>query len=271
MPTRISLTYDRTLPIDVRGLVPESFSGKPVEDIQRYKVWLGNQQVEFGELFEVSGDTQDETFIVEGDINHVHWLGSNMSRGSIIVHGNAGRHLGSGMSGGEIEVKGDVSLRAGNETRGGLIRIHGNVGDHAGSFYPGSRVGMNGGTLLIHGNAGTELGSLMRRGMIAVSGNADVALGHNMRAGTILVFGKCGDFPGVGMRRGTIGLLGGKPKRFAPTFVRGGYLESVAIRLVAKHLLNLQFDSAVAMHDQALSIYHGDLLEGGRGEMWIAN
>ena len=271
MPVIFSPIYDTTLPIEVQGVLPESFTDKKTETIQRFKVWLGNKQIEFGELFKVTGKNDNEQFFFEGDIQNVHWLGANMTRGSIIVNGSTGRHLGSGISGGEIIVQGNTSSYTANESRGGLVKVNGNVGDWAGCFYPGSRIGMNGGTLLVKGNAGKEVGSMMRRGIIAIEGDAGPGLGHNMRAGSILVFGQCGEYPGVGMRRGTIGLIGRAPTKISPTFARGGNLDSVVVSLIARHLTDLQFEIAQKMSDQAIAIFHGDMLEGGRGEMWVAN
>jgi formylmethanofuran dehydrogenase subunit C len=276
MSVTITPTYDTTLPIDLRGFSPGKFVNQSVSEICQFKIYLGNRRCEFGELFKVSGDTRNAHIIFDCDVTNVHWIGAGMTHGAIEIKGSAGRHLGSGMTGGTIAVSGNVSDKAGCEMTGGLIRVSGNAGDQLGCAYPGNKFGINGGTLLIGGDAGNGIGFRMRRGVIAIGGNAGATIGHNMLAGTILVFGNCGSYPGVGMKRGTLGLLGETSPELPLSFIRGSRMNSVVPRLLQRYLREMASDhvdslNTAALVDQSLWNYHGDMLSGGRGEIWMPN
>ncbi len=90
-----------------------------------------------------------------------------------------------------------------------------------------------------------------------------------MIAGTILVFGTCGRPPGAGMRRGTIGLFGPSPTRLLPTFRRAGRFRPLFLRLLLRELDRLGFAAHRGLSDEELTLYHGDLVGLGKGEVWI--
>ena len=104
-----------------------------------------------------------------------------MQSGAITIDGDCGRHLGSEMSGGTITVHGHAGDWIGG-MKGGLIHVHGNAGHQVGAAYRGSERGMNRGTIIIDGNAGNEIGLTMRRGLIGIGGNAGDLIGFNMLA-----------------------------------------------------------------------------------------
>ena len=90
-----------------------------------------------------------------------------------------------------------------------------------------------------------------------------------MIAGTILVFGTCGGPVGAEMRRGTIGLFGPEPPRLLPTFRRAGRFRPLFLRLIDREIWRLGFPLVQGLSDDELTLYHGDLVSLGKGEVWI--
>ena len=104
-------------------------------------MFLGKRQCRVDDFFAVEGEGSDELEI-RGDVGKVKWIGRGMTRGRILIQGNAGMHLGAYMKGGTIEVTGNASDWVGAEMSGGLIRIRGNAGGQVGAAYRGSASGM---------------------------------------------------------------------------------------------------------------------------------
>ena len=267
MPLDLTYNADTPIPVEIEGLTPTALQELSLNEIRQQECFHGNEKLSLGDLFSVSGDPGDLEWHLHGDLSGVHWIGAHMTGGKIHVHGSAGRHIGSEMRGGEIIVDGDVSDWVGGEMRGGLIRINGRAGHLIGAAYRGSRVGMRGGTILIAGDAGNEVGHTMRRGWIVVGGKAGDTVGFNMLAGTVLVMGECGIRPGAGMRRGTLALFGSPRVDLLPTFRFDCRHRPLVMQLLAKQLdgFEMGFDTAPLRGE--LDQYHGDLLDGGRGEV----
>ena len=266
MSLKLTYTGQTSVPVEVEGLTPDVTRSMSVSDIERFQIHHGNVQLPLAEMFQVSGDSSDGRMEFEGDLSGVHWIGAGMTEGEIHIHGNAGRHIGSEMGGGRIDVDGDAGGWVGSEMRRGLIHVCGNAGHLVGSAYRGSTRGMAGGTILIEGNAGNEVGLTMRRGMIAIGGSCGDVPGFNMIAGSIFVFGDCGIRAGAGMRRGTIGLFGKAPV-LLPTFKRGAACDPVFLRTAFRQLRELGFQAVVELPPTDVVLNHGDLIEGGRGEI----
>jgi formylmethanofuran dehydrogenase subunit C len=268
----LTLTYraKTAVPVEIEGITPDMLSEKSRAEIERVEVAHGNRRLALAELFSVEGDPADGRIDFEGDLAGVHQIGAGMTGGEIHVHGDAGRHVGREMAGGLIDVEGNAGDWLGGEMHGGLIRVAGNAGDRAGSAYRGSKRGMTDGTILIGGNAGNEIGATMRRGTIVVAGSCGEAPGFNMIAGSILVFGNCGIRPGANMRRGTIGLFGPRPTPLLPTFRAAGRFRPLFLRLLFRELAKLAFPIDRGLLDHELSLYHGDLVALGKGEVWTS-
>ena len=267
MTLRLKLTNHTTIPLEVEGINPETVAGKSLGEIEKLPIFHGNRQVSLAEFFQVSGDPTDECIDWEGDLAGVHWIGTGMTRGTVHIHGSAGRHVGSRMHGGRIEVHGGVSDWLGGELLGGDIHVHGSAGHMVGAAYRGSARGMTRGTILVEGDAGNEVGHAMRRGLIAIGGNAGDLIGFGMLAGSIFIFGNCGIRHGAGMRRGTIGLLGVEPIVPLPTFRRACRCEPEILRLLDRTFQRRAFSPPIPLVNMTVDIYNGDFLEGGRGEM----
>lgn len=268
MALAVRLKATSTIPIEVEGIVPNVVSGMSRGEIEKLPIFCGNRQMPLAELFQVTGDASDGQMEWQGDLSGVHWIGAKMAAGTVHVAGNAGRHVGSEMTAGEIHVQGDAGDWVGGEMHGGLISVRGRVGHLAGAAYRGSRRGMTGGTILIGGDAGNEIGHTMRRGLLAVGGRAGDLGGFNMLAGTILVLGNCGIRYGAGMRRGTIGLFGPEPPAMLPTFRHACRTHPLMLTMVFQHLRRQGFTVPEDLFPAEFDLFHGDMIEGGRGELF---
>jgi formylmethanofuran dehydrogenase subunit C len=268
MPLSLFRSLPSTLPVGVEGITPDRLRQRTHAEIERIGVFHGNRRVALAELFRISGDPSDGRIEFGGELGGVDQIGASMGGGEIVVQGDAGRHVGAGMTGGTIRVMGDAGDWVGAEMKGGMIHIRGSAGDHAGAAYAGSRRGMTEGAILIDGSAGDGVGRSLRRGLVAIAGSCGSQAGFGMIAGTILVFGTCGAYPGAEMRRGTIGLFGPEPSRLLPTFRRAGGFRPIFLRLIGRELLRLGFPMAQALPTGELTLYHGDLLSLGKGEVW---
>jgi formylmethanofuran dehydrogenase subunit C len=270
MPLRIAIRAANRIPIDLTGITPDAIRERSLDEVRKTMVRRGNREAELGEHFEVTGEPADAEWQLTGDFSAVRGVGARMTAGEITVEGNLGRHAGAQMHGGRLEIHGSAGDFLGAEMRGGLILVHGDAGSRVGAAYAGSRRGMAGGEILIDGNAGDEAGFRMRRGLIAIGGRVGEGLGLRMLAGSIFVFGDSPRYPGANMRRGTIGIFGAARPTLLPTF-RAGYQGPLpALHLIEKHLHALGFNPPrVRNLAGAIELYHGDLLELGRGEVLI--
>ncbi len=269
MVLRLRLHTGSQVPLEVEGITPDRLRDKSVAEIERLEIFHGNVQVCVGDFFEVSGDASDATVHWQGDLAGVHWIGAQMASGRMRVLGNAGRHVGSEMTGGQIVVDGDVSDWLGAEMHGGHIHVHGRAGHLVGAAYRGSARGMTRGQILVDGDAGNEVGHTMRRGLVAIGGQVGDLVGFNMLAGTVLVLGECGIRHGAGMHRGTLVLLGQKPPPVLPSFRYACRCQPIALRLLVRHLMQTGFSMPDELLAASYFMYHGDLLEGGRGEIFM--
>lgn len=255
-----------TIPLEAESISPDLFADRGREEIEALPVQLGNEPHRLGDFFEVEGERSDE-ITVEGSIGRVKWVGSGMTRGRIVIHGDVGMHVGAYMRGGEILVEGDANSFLGVEMEGGLIRVKGNVGHRAGAAYRGSKYGMRGGIIVVDGNVGHEVGAYMRRGLIVIKGNAEDFLGARMAAGTICLFGQAGLRTGGGMQKGTILCM--HPVELLPTFAYDCTYSPVFLRILFKGLRQLGVQPLPPANG-AYRRYHGDLAETGKGEILIS-
>jgi formylmethanofuran dehydrogenase subunit C len=257
------------VPLEVEGICPDTLRGETLPVIEKREVFHGNVRVPLAEFFTVSGDSSDACHQWDGDLAGVHWIGAGMTEGTICISSNGGRHIGSEMSGGQITVEGDASDWVGAEMKGGLIEVRGRAGHLIGSAYRGSAKGMTGGTILVHGDVGNEIGHSMRRGLLAVGGDTGDLVGFNMLAGTILIWGESGIRHGAGMKRGTIAFMGDHRPQPLVSFKKGCRYRSEVMSLILKYLERLGFPVPAETWDADFDLFHGDMIEGGRGEMLL--
>ena len=269
MPIVFELKSKPNLPLGVRALTPGEIEGLTPNQIGELQIEFGNRTTPVSRWFRVSDDSNGKEVIFKGSLEQVHNIGHSMTAGRIEVHGSVGRHVGASMSGGEIIVHGNADDFLGYEMQGGTIAVHGNAADHVGGCYPGSKYGMNRGTILISGSAGKGLGYRMRRGTIAVGGDAGEFTAWQMRAGTIMVFGRCNGPVGIDMRRGTI--VVGQAIETAATFDKGPQSSSMILTMLGQWLTGVASNHEIEFPKvdfERLQAWHGDVLAGGRGELF---
>jgi formylmethanofuran dehydrogenase subunit C len=258
-PTRLSL----------RGFIPERLAGSSEIAIAREALRQGNRQGVLGDWFrvEVSGGAEDRLVIAGAD-DRLDDIGAGMTRGELVIEGNAGARAGVGMSGGRILIEGSTGMGAGTAMSGGELRIAGDAGDHLGTALPGERHGMREGIVIVEGSAGAGVGDRLRRGLIVVRGPVGPFCGARMAAGTIVVGGEMGASAGAAMRRGTL-VAAGKSMGTLPGFADCGVHELTVQRLLARVLAKHGFGE-LADRLRALRRWQGDLAVGGRGEILTA-
>jgi formylmethanofuran dehydrogenase subunit C len=268
LTTRTILTLKERphVPLEAETLTPDVMAGLGHDEVRALPVVLGKRQHRLDDFFEIDGPGCADLEI-RGDVGRVKWIGRGMTRGRIIIDGDAGMHLGAYMKGGTIEVTGNASDWAGAEMSGGLIRIRGNAGGQIGAAYRGSLSGMKNGTILVGGSAGIEVGMRMRRGIIAVTGPVRDFAGLQMKGGTIVLLGGAELRTGAWMVRGTIVSL--VPLRFLPTFAYACTYNPPFLRLYARHLKTLGVSIPCEGKDGMYQRYTGDTSVAGKGEILV--
>jgi formylmethanofuran dehydrogenase subunit C len=259
----ITVKHDSTIPLEFAGILPEHLEALTELEISKRPVLLGNRSVQLGEVATVSlRFSKDDSVYFDGDTDRVKQLGAGMSRGFIMIEGNAGMHTGARMSGGDLIVNGNASDWLGAEMRGGRIKVCGDAGHNVGSAYRGSRHGMRGGAIRVMGNAGDELGLLMRRGTIDVYDSIGDFAGASMIAGTILARRGFGTRAGAGMKRGTL-IARGQTEPISSGFRHCCNYDPAYLDIL--RLLWRQFPTDCG----PVRCYRGDVLTGGRGELLV--
>lgn len=268
MALHLELNVTTSIPLEVEGINPDVVCDMSTGDIERMEIFEGNNKACLGDFFRVTGSADDQQIRFVGDLSGVHWIGTKMKSGQITIEGPGGRHIGSELSGGRIDVLGDASDWVGAEMIDGAIHVRGRAGHLVGAAYRGSARGMRGGTIIVDGDAGNEIGHTMRRGLIAIGGNVGDLVGFNMLAGTVLLGGQSGIRHGAGMHRGTLIFLAEQRPEMLPTFAYGGRQQPLVMTLLRRQLESQGFGKAnLLQHD--FDLYHGDLIEGGRGEILL--
>jgi formylmethanofuran dehydrogenase subunit C len=148
--------------------------------------------------------------------------------------------------------------------------VRGSAGDNVAGALPGSDHGMQGGMVLVEGSVGALAGARMRRGIMAIGGGCGPAAAFELRAGTVLVVGPVGPHAGVAMRRGSLVAVSSAP-RLSTTFRRGAVWLPTFLPLLASRLQRVGFRPLTGAADAFLrpwQQWHGDLLAGGRGEIF---
>lgn len=248
---------------DLSPLTPDRLAA--AEGIEQIEIGTTRRRLCVGDLFGITpGDPLDIRF--EGGSERFDNLGTGMSRGSISVTGDLGQQVGRAMAGGSIAVSGSVGRLAGSGMAGGRLEVGGDAGDLAGAPLPGEMSGMKGGIIRIKGDAGERAGDRMRRGLIVVGGGAGSAMASRMIGGTIICFGAAGPRPGYLMKRGTI-VLGGGADSVTPTFVDTGVHELVALRLIARWLIDAGIEGG-SLLGMPLRRLLGDTAVLGHGELF---
>jgi len=279
----LTLTLRETpvAPVDAGVLRPDRLAGLSRAEIERLELRHGNRPARVAELFEVSGDGEEEVH-VEAHARLRH-LGAGMTSGRLVVSAGAGERAaahgggrpdpstsvgawcGARMQGGELVLEGDAGDFAGAGMRGGRVTIRGSAGRRLGGELAGAR--MRGGEILVHGDAGEEAGAGLRRGLIAIAGRVGPGAGVRALAGTIVALGGLGAHPGLGMRRASI--VAPPPVTPPPTYAlacvyRPPFL-SICLRRLRAHGLPVGEEWL----DGRYARWSGDRLDLGRAEILV--
>jgi formylmethanofuran dehydrogenase subunit C len=253
--------------IDMSPITPMLLAGKQADEIAHMPMWLGNRQVDTGELFAIDGKVTEQ-IVIQSDSDRLDRIGAEMTGGSIRVEGNAGAYLGCGMRDGAIQVSGDVGLAAGCAMRGGRLDLDGNAGDFLGGALTGERQGMRGGTIVVKGNTGDRAGDSMRRGTILIGGDCSDYCASRMVAGTMVVMGQCGDQAGMAMRRGTL-ILTREPNSMPATFNDNGKHDLNFLTLLFQSLKDYPTFASLTDKGNRVQRWLGDLSCDGKGEILV--
>jgi formylmethanofuran dehydrogenase subunit C len=266
--------------VDASPLLPESWQDQSPVQLERTPILLGNREVSVGDLFQVRGSLSDGVLRFEGELARLDRVGRAMSRGRIEVHGSPAHECGAEMSGGTLAIHGDVGHYLGAQQRGGTITVTGSAGNNLGGCYPGSLRGQRGGTILVAGNAGHGAGQYQRRGLIVVAGNVGDEAALAQRAGTLVIGGDVGERCAYDQRRGTVVVLAQMHKswRESGRFTPGYRGRPVVLELLARTIRQTAAIAAFELPPQFLrklsqhsfQLWHGDVLELNRGEVWLS-
>jgi formylmethanofuran dehydrogenase subunit C len=254
------------VPLEAEMLSPDVMASLAHAEIRALPVFLGKRERRLDEFFDVDGEKSDELHI-RGDAVKVKWIGRGMTRGRIVVDGNAGMHLGAHMRGGTIEVSGNAGDWLGGEMAGGLIRVRGNAGGQVGAAYRGSMSGMTDGTIIVDGTAGLEVGMRMKRGIISFGGQVRDFAGLEMKGGTLVLRRGAELRTGAWMIRGTIISLA--PIPLLPTFSYASTYNPTFLRVYARHFAGLGCPIPFDEQEGSYERYTGDAAVPGRGEILV--
>ncbi len=236
--------------IEAEAISPDRLAPLTLAQIRSLAVWEGNRKRALSDLFSAQGDEgsakpDDLTISLQGDFSRVKRIAEGMIAGTVEVRGSVGMHAGNRMSGGLLTVDGNADDWLGREMRGGKIRVLGSAGNYAGAGYRGEKCGMRGGEIEIGGSAGAYLGEHLCGGSIRVAGDA-------------------GDFPGAANQGGSI-YVGGSTYLPGAEMTKG----TITIKGKAKVLPSYQKMETVTIDGVAFQKYVGDLVENGKGELFV--
>lgn len=264
---RLTLRQPPAQAVDLSPMVPDRLAGLSPAEVAATPLQCGNRTVRADSLFTIAG-TPGDLLEIHGATDRLERIGAGMSRGRVVVQGDAGAYCGLGMGGGELEVSGSAGAFAASGMLGGKLRISGDAGDFLAAALPGNHQGMRGGVVVVGGNAGARAGDRMRRGVVLIEGDAGDYCASRMVAGTLGVWGKVGSFPGLAMRRGT--LLLQAPAELLPTFNDCGEYPLTVLTLMVRSWRGLPGRFGT-LPDTGLRVrrFLGDLANDGRGEILL--
>jgi methylamine---glutamate N-methyltransferase subunit B len=140
--------------------------------------------------------------VILKNTGHLHGLAAGLKHGEVIIQGdcgdylgvlndgatihatqNVGKYLADNMTRGTVIVDGDAQYGPGQYCYGGTIVIRGNAGDFTATMNKGA-------TILIAGDVGDEVGTYMLKGDLIVVGNAGKNFANYLIRGSVFIGGK---------------------------------------------------------------------------------
>lgn len=253
--------------IDVRSLTPQQLAEKTNKEIAALPLYHGNQKIQVGDLFKVSGRDKNN-FHILSDSPKLDYIGAEITQGNITVEGNTGAYAGTEMKAGKLTITGDAGDYTGAGLVNGNITIQGNAGNFLGAALVGERQGMRGGSIIVKGNAGDRVADRLRRGTIIIRGKCGDYCASRMIAGNVAVLGKAGNNAGYNMKRGSL-LFKRKPASIPSTFNENGQIDLPFMLLFFQHLQQMDKDLPRLSKKINIRRYLGDAACGGMGEILI--
>lgn len=236
--------------VEAENISPDRFAPLTLGEIRGLVIWQGNRKRALSDLFRVEGDDgpanpEGVVITLQGDFSRVKRIAEGMTAGVVEVQGSAGMHAGNNMLGGLLTIKGDADDWLGREMRGGKVIVSGSAGNYIGAGYRGEKCGMRGGEIEIGGSVGAYLGEHLCGGSIRVAGDA-------------------GDFPGSANQGGTI-FIGGSTHLPGAEMTKG----TITVKGKANVLPGYQKIETMTIDGEDYQKYAGDLVENGKGELFI--
>ncbi|MBD3194063.1 MAG: formylmethanofuran dehydrogenase subunit C [Candidatus Lokiarchaeota archaeon] len=234
---KLKLKKTHKFPLEADVISTDVFAGKSNDEIKALELYLGNEVVQLGEFFDVtgkSGDANELKIIIDGDVSNVKRIGEKMTAGEIEINSDIGMHVGNQMKGGKIIVHGDADDWAGAMLKGGELIIEGNAGHYTGSAYRGFWKGMEDGIIRVKGTIGNESMLWARNSKkankwpILYCGAAGSFLGIHNHGGTIIVEGDVDRCAGADQAWGTI-VIKGSVSRKLPSYKKVGEVKEVEL------------------------------------------
>ncbi len=135
------------------------------------------------------------------NVEHLHGLAAGLKHGEVVIKGSAGDYLGVLNAGAAIHALKDVGNYVGDNMTSGSILIAGNAGRGAAQYCYGGTIVIRGSagdftatmnkgaTVIICGDVGNEVGTYMLKGDLIVVGNAGQHFANYLIRGTVYIGG----------------------------------------------------------------------------------
>ena len=85
MAITLRFTIDTRLPIETDCIRPDQWRGQSPRQIAALPCLLGNREAMLGDFFEITGNSDDEQIVIEGNCINVKWVGVEMASGQITM------------------------------------------------------------------------------------------------------------------------------------------------------------------------------------------
>jgi formylmethanofuran dehydrogenase subunit C len=278
---KLKLKNQPEVPLEAESITPDNFAEKTQAEIKKIPIYHGSEIVTIDDFFNVSGksgELNDLTITIDGDLSIVKRIGEKMTGGEIIINGDVGMHVGSEMSGGKIIVNGNADDWAGAMMKGGELEINGDAGNYVGAAYRGYWKGMMNGKITVKGKVGVE--SLLwasgsapaKRFPTLICGSAGSFLGIHNHGGTIIVEGDVDRCAGADQVKGTI-VIKGKVSRLLPSFVKIGEVKEIELfngdKITGK-FIEYAGDHSVKKNHSVTDKKTGEIKKGVNGRLYVA-
>ncbi|TFG06276.1 MAG: formylmethanofuran dehydrogenase subunit C [Promethearchaeota archaeon] len=278
---KLKLKKQPEVPIEAESITPDNFAGKSSADIKKIPIYHGSEIAKLEDFFSISGksgELNELTIIIDGELSMIKRIGEKMTGGEIIINGDVGMHVGNQMSGGKITVNGNADDWAGAMMKGGELEINGDAGNYVGAAYRGYWKGMMNGKIVVKGKVGVESllwanGSIpAKRFPTLICGSAGSFLGIHNHGATIIVEGDVDRCAGADQIKGTI-VVKGKVSRLLPSYVKIGEVKEIELfngEKIKGKFIEYSGDHSVKKNHSVADKKTGEIKKGVNGRLYVA-